>query len=100
MKVNTYYLELIFILQNILQKQKLMKKVTLIETLFEKKRQEALEKELNCTFIRINTSRENYNADYEANRTQAFISQFKENKIKALEYEMKKLKLQLANQNV
>ena len=25
---------------------------------FEKKRQEALEKKLNCTFIRINTSKE------------------------------------------
>ena len=27
---------------------------------FEKKRQEALEKQLNSTFIRINTSKENY----------------------------------------
>ena len=74
---------------------------------FEGKRQKALEKELNCTFIRINTIREKSDADYEASRIQVFISQFKENKIKerdnkikALEDEMKKLKLQLTNQNV
>ena len=40
----------------------------------EEKRQEALEKKLNCTFIRINTSRENFDADYEASEIQAFIS--------------------------
>ena len=33
---------------------------------FEQKRQEALEKKPNCTFIRINTSRENFDVDYEA----------------------------------
>ena len=49
---------------------------------FEEKRQEALEKTLNCTFIRINNSRENFDADYEASEIQAFISQFKDNKIK------------------
>ena len=77
------------------------------DLIFDDKRQKALEKELNCTFIRINTSRKNYHADYEASRIQVFISQFKENKIKerdnkikALEDEMKKLKLQLTNQNV
>ena len=75
--------------------------------MFEKKREEALEKTLNCKFIRINTSRENYDVDYEASRIQVFISQFKENKIKkrdnkikALKDEMKKLKLQLTNQKV
>ena len=30
---------------------------------FEKKRQGALEKKLSCTFIRINTSRENFDVD-------------------------------------
>ena len=52
------------------------------ELIFEDKRQKALEKRLNCTFIRINASRENYDADYEATRIQVFVSQFKENKIK------------------
>ena len=84
------------------------------DLIFEEKRQKALEKKLNCTFIRINTSKENYDADYEASRIQVFISQFKENKIKerdnkikerdnkikALEDEMKKLKLQLTKQDV
>ena len=67
---------------------------------FEKKRQEALEKKLNCTFIRINTSKENFDVDYEASRIQTFISQFKDNKNKELEDEIKKLKLQLANLSV
>ena len=40
----------------------------------------ALEKTLNCKFIRINTSRGNYDVDYEASRIQVFISQFKETK--------------------
>ena len=47
---------------------------------FEKKRQEALEKKLNCTFIRINTRREKFDVDYEASRIQTFISHFKDNK--------------------
>ena len=71
---------------------------------FEEKRQKALGEKLNCKFIRINTSRENYDADYEASRIQTFISKFKdkekENEIKELEDEIKKLKLQLTNQSV
>ena len=85
-----------------------MKKVILIEILsLNKKRQEALEKKLNCTFIRINTSKENFDVDYEASRIQTFISQFKDNKMKEidnknkeLEEKIKKLKLQLANLSV
>ena len=57
MDVNTYYLELMFILMNFYQQQKLMKKDILTETLLlRKKRQEALEKKLGCKFIRINAS--------------------------------------------
>ena len=33
--------------------------------IFEKERQESLEKKLDCKFIIINTSKENYDADYE-----------------------------------
>ena len=66
----------------------------------KKKRQEALEKKLNCTFIRINTSKENYDVDYKASRIQTFISQYKDNKNKELEDEIKKLKLQVANLSV
>ena len=62
--------------------------------------QKALEKKLNCKFVRINTSRENYDADYEASRIQTFISNSNKNKIKELEDEMKKLKPQLANLSV
>ena len=67
---------------------------------FEQKRKEALEKKINFIFIRINTSKENFDADYEASRIQTFISQFKDNKNKEVEDEMKKLKLQLANLSV
>ena len=70
------------------------------DLIFEEKRQKALEKKLNCTFIRINTSRENFDIDYEASRIQTFINQFKDNKNKELEVEIKKLKLQLANLSV
>ena len=74
------------------------------DLIFEEKRQKALEKKLNCKFIRVNASSENYDADYEASRIQVFISQFKDNEIKEkdnknkeLEDKIKKLKLQLAN---
>ena len=56
---------------------------------FEEKKQDALEKKLNCTFIRINTSNQNYDADYEASRIQTFISNFNKNKIKELENKIK-----------
>ena len=62
--------------------------------------QKALEKKLNCKFVRINTSRGNYDADYEASRIQTFISNSNKNKIKELEDEIKKLKPQLANLSV
>ena len=70
------------------------------DLIFEEKRQKALEKKLNCTFIRINTSKENFDVDYEASRIQTFISQFKDNKNKELKDEIEKLKLQLANLGV
>ena len=54
----------------------------------------------NCTFIRFNTSKENFDIDYEASRIQTFISQFKDNKNKELKDEIKKLYLQLANLGV
>ena len=52
---------------------------------FEEKRQKALEKKLGCKFIRINTSKEGYDTDYEASRIQTFISKFKERQLKELE---------------
>ena len=48
------------------------------DLIFEEKRQETLEKKLNCEFIRINASTENYDADHEASRIQLFISKFKD----------------------
>ena len=66
------------------------------DLIFEEKRQKVLEKKLNCKFIRINTSRDNYDADYEASRIQAFISQFKdkekENEIRKIRRRNKQIK--------
>ena len=59
--------------------------------------------EVNCEFIRVNTNKENYEADYEASRIQMFIIKFKDkekDKIKELEDEIKKLRLQLTNLSV
>ena len=44
----------------------------------EEKRQKSLEKILGCKFIRINTSNEGYDADYEASRIETSISKFKD----------------------
>ena len=43
------------------------------DLIFEKKRQKAIEKELGCKFIRINTSKEGYDADYEGSRIQILL---------------------------
>ena len=61
------------------------------DLIFEEKRQKTLEKKLNCTFIRITTSKENFDADYEASRIQTFISIFNKNKIKELDGKLKNL---------
>ena len=58
--------------------------------IFEEKRQKALEKSLGCKFIRINTSKEQYNADYEASRVQEFIYKFKDKQLLKLEKESNK----------
>ena len=52
------------------------------DLIFEEKRQEALEKKLGCKFIRINTSKEAYDADYEVSRIQTFIGKFRERQLK------------------
>ena len=70
------------------------------DLIFEEKRQKAVEKKLNFEFIRINTSRENYDAIYRVGKTHTFISKFKDKEIKKLKDKIKKLKLQPANQSV
>ena len=54
------------------------------DLVFKEKREEALEKKLSCKFIRINMSKEDYDADYEASRIQTFISKFKDRQLKEL----------------
>ena len=46
------------------------------------------------------TQKEVYDTDYEVSKIQIFISEFKNEKIKELEDELKNLKLQLTNQCV
>ena len=52
------------------------------DLIFEIKKQKALEKTLNCKFIRINT---NNDLDYELGNIHTFIHEFKNNRIKELE---------------
>ena len=42
------------------------------DLIFQETRQEALEKKLNCEFIRINTSNKGYDPDYEMGRVQKY----------------------------
>ena len=59
------------------------------DLVFEKKRQEALEKKLK--FIRINTNnaKNGYDLDYEVGNIEAFIYEFKNKKIKKVEDKIK-----------
>ena len=59
---------------------------------FWKKKTRSTRKNLNRKFIRINSSKENYDADYEIGRIQAFISKFKNKKLRELEKENEELK--------
>ena len=52
------------------------------DLMFEVKRQKALEKKLNCKYIKINKSND---LDYELGNIHTFIDEFKNNKIKELE---------------
>ena len=82
-EMNTYYLEQIFILLNIFQQQKLIKKVILIETLFWKEKDKKHQKKnLNVNLLELILVKKNYDADYEASRIQTFISKFKDKKNK------------------
>ena len=58
---------------------------------FEDKRQEALEKILACKFIRTNTSKESFDADYKARRMQIFIRKFKDRQLKTFNKKLKEL---------
>ena len=62
------------------------------DLIFEKERQEALEKKLDCKFIRTNPNKKNYDVFYEIGRIETFIREFKNKKLKELEETIKKLK--------
>ena len=64
---------------------------TVRDLIFEEKRQKALEKKLGCEFIKINKSKEGYDAVYEASRIQTFISKFKDRQLKELNRKLKEL---------
>ena len=80
MGVNTYHLELMSILLNISQPQKLMNKIMKVENLFLKKKDKRhQEKKIGCKCIRINTSnaKKGYDTDYEVSKIQIFIVNLK-----------------------
>ena len=55
------------------------------------KKTRSTRKKLGCKFIRINTSKEGYGADYEVSRIQTFISKFKNRQLKKLNKTLKEL---------
>ena len=59
--------------------------------MFDGKRQEALKKTLVRKFIRINTNKEGYDADFQASRIQTFISKLKDRQLKKLSKKLKEL---------
>ena len=62
--------------------------------IFEEKRQKALEKNLGCKFIRINTSnaKNGYDIDYKGGNIETFIDKFKNKKMKELEKEIREMR--------
>ena len=56
------------------------------DLIFEEKRQDALEKKLNCEFIRSNTSKR-YDEDYQIGRIETLIHKLKDRQLKKLEKE-------------
>ena len=56
----------------------------------EQKRQEALEKRVDCKFITTNPNKENYDVDCEIGKIQTFMSEFKKKRLK--EEQIEKLK--------
>ena len=75
---------------------------TNIDLISNKKNQELPEKKLDCKSIKINTSKEVYDANYKASKIQTFISKYKDRqlaklyqKLKELEEKIKKLTNQM-----
>ena len=105
MSTNTYYLELMSILLNIFQLQKLINKTMKVENLILKRKDKRDQNKLDCKFIRINTSdaERGYDTDYEVSKIQTFISKFEEKKEenktkqKRTRRRNKKLRLQLTH---
>ena len=64
------------------------------DLIFEEKRQEALEKKLDCKFIRINTSnvKNSYGLDYKVGNIEAFADEFKDRRLEKEKLEKDKLK--------
>ena len=72
------------------------------DLIFEKKRQEALEKKLGCKFIRVNTSNAKncYDLDCEVGNIEAFNDELKNIKIKELEDKIKELENKNKNSTI
>ena len=71
------------------------------ETLFFRRNNKKHQrKKLGCKFVRINTSKEGYDAEYEASRIETFISEFEDRRLKKsneLEDKIEKLTIKSLN---
>ena len=56
-------------------------------------------KKLGCTFIRINTSKEDYDPNYEIGRIQTFTSKFKNRQLRKLEKESNRKNKRIRRRN-
>ena len=83
MAVNTYNLELMSILLNIFQPQKLMSKTKKVENLFLKRKDKRYYKKKMV-------EKKGYDTDYKVSKTQTFISKFEDREFKKLEKESNK----------
>ena len=92
MKINTYFLELMFILLNISQLEKLMKIFTLTEILFQKRKDKKYQKKnLVVNLLESIRVEKAMMQDYDVSRIQAFISKFKDRQLKKLNKKLKEL---------
>ena len=83
MAVNTYNLELMSILLNIFQPQKLMSKTKKVENLFLKRKDKRYYKKKMV-------EKKGYDTDYKVSKIQTFISKFEDREFKKLEKESNK----------
>ena len=71
-----------------------MKKTSWQRPLLWGQKRKSTRKKIRSKFIRINTSKEDYDTDYEASRIQTFINKFKDRQLKKIKQKNKRTRRQ------